>query len=140
MSANVLSTWWVNRASLYWIPAVLALLVVRDLPMDGIKALWVGVICIAIFVALAEQFLFSFKFSIEGGLLIVRQGWLAKKQFSILQKDIRSASLQPLMANVSMKSARVDVKLKNGEQKIVNLSSLRRSDAHLLMRWLGVDE
>ena len=140
MTDRVISTSWISRASLYWIPVLIVLLIVRDYPSGGMVVVRNGALGIALFILLAEQFLYGFKYFLRDNILTVKQGWLIQTRYSIDQDMIQTANLQPLAPNISVKSARVEVSLKNGERRLVNLSSLSCRDSDMLMRWLGVSQ
>jgi hypothetical protein len=130
-------TWWVSRALIYWIPllAILAGAVQSAQGQEGSlrSAVAIGLV----FIVFAEQVLFSFVVSIDGGLLTYRKGLLIRSGLSIDKDQVKSFALEPLFPNASLQSARIVVELRDGATAKINLSSFKPADTRMILDWLG---
>lgn len=142
LSEGVISTWGINRALIYWIPALLIIFALRSYLFLGVtlKDVLIVLLYAIAFVVMCEYWLFGFRIVLTDDTLRYRsKGFPWPKEILIKKENIDKVESIYFSRYANVKAARLMIYLKDSDQPInLVLASFKPSDIKKFVTWLPV--
>lgn len=130
--------WWLNRALLYWIPAIFIYYSIATALRQDVGSAMTNATIAALIVLFFEHFLFSYKIDLTATTLLYSEGLLFRKKSAIEHNDIESASFLQTPILAKLQSARLALTIRGGDYFVVSLAAFRPADIAKIIDWLPV--
>jgi hypothetical protein len=137
----ILEVNWKNRATIYWVPALMIGLVLPDFawfldsfnPIEGIKFLFLASILVFFF----EYRLFGFRIELSDTSILYRErGFPTFSTREFFKKDIKSYTPVYFDKAKRVRSAYIELNV-SGKQVFINVASFKPRDVKMLEEWLS---